>query len=381
MEFTKYVEPPGRFHLWTALVILSATLARKVYKPRGLFTLYPNLYVGLIGPTGIGKSTAAEIGVNHFGETIKSSGSEVMTGKITSWYLYDWFGQMSQGSNPAVALIFSSELKTLLGDLNKAELVAMLTDIYGCPEDREYRTKTHDIIRLQEVYLNLLVCSTPEWLTLGISADDISGGFTGRFIYVCEEKTERSFPFPEDFYGATEIKEAKEVLVEDLARIATLEGPVIFTDEAVAKYTMWYSDRMKELTEERLIGYYSRKRDHMMKVAMLLSVAEGDSLVVTEGHLDLAQEILTKTEENMMVAFRGIVDDPVLRYRDLVMRQVKDRGEVMMSELLARNTTRLDEEGLRKVLNTLQAEGKLVWGADQDRDKHGRAKFKVRWTG
>ena len=379
MEFTKFVEPPGKFHLWTALSILSATLGRRVYMRRGLFTLFPNLYVGLIGPTGLGKSTAGEIGIDHFGPTILNSGSEIMRGKVTSWYLYEWFGQMSQAGMSSIFYLFSSELKTLLGDLNKSELVAMLTDIYGCPSNAEYRTKTHGIIKLKNVYPNLLICSTPEWMTLGISADDVSGGFPGRFIYVCETRTERNFPFPEDFYGVSEVEENKGILMEDLSQIATLEGPVILTDEAKARYTMWYVDRMKVVMDERLRGYFSRKRDHLLKVATLVAVAEGDSLVITDKHLETAESILKGTEGNMVMAFKGIVEDPVLKFRETVLDQVRAEKETTVDKLLRMNSTRLDLESLRRVLDTLSGEGRLKW-EPTGQDKHGRARWVVKFT-
>lgn len=379
MELTKYVEPPGRFHLWTALTILASSLRRNVYMKRGLFTLFPNLYVALVGPTGLGKSISAEIGMDHFGSTLQDAGTEVMRGKITSWYLYEWFGQMSQSGKPAVAHIFSSELRTLLGDLNKSELVAMLTDIYGCPNDADYRTKSYGVIKLQQVYINLLVCSTPEWLTTGISTDDVSGGFTGRFIYVCSDKTEREFPFPEDFYNPAETEQMKGILREDLEKIGNISGPIIIEQDAKAKYSAWYKTRMKEFKDERLVGYYARKRDHILKIGMLLSVSEGDSLVMTTQHLDLAHDVLGSAEKHMMLAFRGIVGDPVLKYRETVLGQIRKMKTVSLSELLGRNQTRVDVDGLKKILETLSAEGRVVWKSEGI-DKHGRVMYVVRLT-
>ena len=364
LEYTRFVEPPGIFHIWSGLTVIASALARKVYMPRGLFKIYPNLYVALVGPTGIGKSTAADIAVRDSKHVLEESGIDIMRGKITSWYLYDWFGTKSGSGAPATALIFASELKTLLGDVNKQELVALLTDLYGCPDDDEYRTKSYGVLRLRDVYLNLLVCSTPEWLTLGISHDDISGGFTGRFIYVCAEHTERSFPFPEDFYGIDEIDKLREVLAHDLSEIAQLEGHVILTDEAKAMYVDWYGTRFDDIEDERMYGYYARRRDHLLKIGALMSIAEGDSLIVTEQHLRTALAILKRAEKTMMLAFAGVVSDPLLKHRELVLGQIKDAGEISRQELLRLNTTRLDLEGLTRLIDTLCAEGRIVCRLD-----------------
>ncbi len=360
LEFTRFQESPGKFHLWCALTLLSTALARKVWRERGFFKLYPNLYVGLIGPTGMGKSAAAEIGVNTFRGAIE--GCDIIRGKVTSWYLYQWLGTAALENRPAVCTILASELKTLLGDINKMELVALLTDLYTCPDFTEYRTKTEGTVELKDVYLNVLACSTPEWLTLGLNENDVSGGFTGRFVYVCEDETKRSFPFPEDFYEEFRLDENKERLYADLQHIATLEGKVVITEEAKAKYVDWYSTRKEHSQDkdERLVGYYSRKRDHLLKVAILISVAEGDSLVVTAQHIAVAQSILKVAEEKMVLAFKGVVSDPALRFRETVLDQVMKEGVVTRKELLRRNANRMDKDMLMRILESLQAEDRVA---------------------
>jgi len=65
LDYTDGHESTKRIRLWTCLSILAAVLERKVWVHRGYYTLFPNLYVFIIGKSGlIKKSTSTAIGVN-----------------------------------------------------------------------------------------------------------------------------------------------------------------------------------------------------------------------------------------------------------------------------------------------------------------------------
>ena len=55
-------ECPRIFHRWTAISCVAALLGRSVAIPFGHSSIYPNLYVMLMGPPGTRKSTAIKIG-------------------------------------------------------------------------------------------------------------------------------------------------------------------------------------------------------------------------------------------------------------------------------------------------------------------------------
>ena len=63
LRFTTFQEAPEKFHLWTALSTIASAVRRSVCLPRGYFNIYPNLYVAIVGPTGITKTTSADIGI------------------------------------------------------------------------------------------------------------------------------------------------------------------------------------------------------------------------------------------------------------------------------------------------------------------------------
>jgi len=324
---------------------------------RGFFKLFPNLYVALVGPTAITKTTAADIGVNIL-DTVAPH--EVLRGKSTSWYLLDWLGKRSAAKQSCVCTLYSGEMKHLLGDLNKAELVTLLTDAYTCPDKTNFNTKTKGKIPINEVCFNILACSTPEWLTTGTTLDEIHGGFTGRFVYVYADVEKCNSPFPEDFFDA-KIRALRDDLIDDLRIISTVHGNFIITDQAKADYTIWYKDRKAECTDERLAGYFGRKRDLVLKVSMLLSVAKDNSLVIDESTLKLAWKLLSKNEEQMGNAFSGVVDDPALKYKDTIVVQLarSPNQEMFKSTLLKANWHKFDSVILDRIITNL-VDAKMV---------------------
>jgi len=351
LEYTAFQEAPAKFHLWTGLSTIASVVKRNVRLPRGYFDIFPNLYVALVAPSGFTKTSAADIAIG-FLKQVKNT--ELIEEKVTSWYILKYFDELTNKKGECCVTLYAPEMKTFLGDLNKAELVAMLTSFYGCPSSSSFRTKGDGVASFKNICMNLLACSTPEWLTLGTTTDEIAGGFTGRFVYVFEDIPERSFAFPEDFI-TPKTQALKQDLVDDLQEISRIKGDFVLTDQAKADYLIWYSTREKECTDEILKGYYARKRDLVFKIAMLLSMAQDDSLLIDEQILATTWSILTQIETKMQAAFSGIVDDPALRYQDSIISQLakSPRQELSRAQILKKNWNKFDGQILDRILNKL----------------------------
>jgi len=352
IDYTSFQEAPESFHTWVGLSILASTTKRNIYLPRGYFNIFPNLYIALVAPSGFSKSSAANIGANTILSQIKEV--DLLKEKLTSWFLLDYFDQLTKAKGECCVTIYAPEMRNFLGDLNKTEIVTLLTSFYECPDSPAYRTKGGGVLQFKDVCINLLACSTPEWLTLGTTTDEIAGGFTGRFVYVYEESTTRSFPFPEDFI-TSRVTDIRQDLITDLNEIKNLKGQFVITDQAKAEYIVWYINRKDECRDERLVSYYERKRDLVFKVAMLLSISQDDSLVIDEDILHSTWKILAQLETNMSKAFSGVVDDPALKYKDFVVAQIaKEPGmEITRSALLRKNWNKFDGQILDRIVTNL----------------------------
>jgi hypothetical protein len=351
IQYTQYQEAPEKIHTWIGLSVLASAVRRNVYLPRGYWNIFPNLYVAVVAPTGFSKTSAADIGVGLL-DGVKDI--DVMKEKLTSYFLLDYFDKLTKSKGECCVTLYAPEMRNFLGDLNKTELVTALTSYYGCPSATDYRTKGGGILKFKNLCINLLACSTPEWLTLGTTTDEIAGGFTGRFVYVFEDTTPRSFPFPEDFISQ-DLIDLRQLLIDDLNHIATLTGEFIITDQAKAEYIQWYTNRTKTPVDERLLGYHGRKRDLVFKLAMLLSLSQDDTLVIDEDILHNTFNLLARLELKMLNAFAGVVDDPTLKYKDMVVSQLaRASGQTMSrAEMLRKNWTKLSPQVLDAIISNL----------------------------
>jgi len=335
--------------LWVFLHILAGVVGRKVYLNKFYYKLYPNLYVALVGPSAtVKKTTAGDIGTG-----IITTIPDVyhIRGKITAWEFFSELGNLCAKYNTAAVTVYAAEAKNLFGDLGKAELVTLLTDMYTCPDHFTYRTIKHGIVNIDNVFINLLICSTPEWLVTGTTIDEIAGGWTGRFIYVFEESCDRSFAFPEDFI-TPELTALRQDIIDDLNEAAKAQGEFAITSQAKAEYLLWYNKRKDEWVDERLMGYYGRKPDMVWKVAMLLSLTQDNSLVIDESTLHVAWQTLSDLEANMAKALAHVVEDPALRYKDLVISFIlaSPGRRATRREILRKFWSRFDQDVLDRVM-------------------------------
>ena len=330
---------------------------------RGFYTLYPNLYTCLVSPSGVGmKSTARDIGIDIMEKACPDV--TVMRGKLTIPYLVDWM-QTAIAKNPegnSEVTIYAREFKVFTkGIVSDSSLIEDLTDLYDCNPKWDYRTKTQGIYQLKRPCINIQACSTPEWLTTGSAADVIGGGFSSRLLPITITRDKKLISWPEK----TVVELALEgVLIEDLQSISKLNGVFFVTDSAKKYFDQWYQVKEKyKKDDERLKGYYSKKHDMVLKLAMILSVSIDDNMTVDVNHIEAALAMLGQIETNMSFAYTGVAWGETAKYNDKVLQKIKDAGEegIMHSELMRAFHFCMDGESLRKVIGTLRVERRIEW--------------------
>jgi hypothetical protein len=323
LAYTRNQASPPLFHLWTIIAVIAGILRRNVWINRGgYYMLYPNLYTVLVAPTGrCMKSTAASIGVKLLR---KIEGVNIMHEKITPEGLISYMsGEMSDGpalpwkksSGPKMTVkiegksvkfkeecncfVFAPELSVFLGGVSyTGGLVELLTSLYEGKDQWEYRTKSRGELILKNVNLNLFGASNPEWLAKGLSEDAFGGGFMGRTIYIFQNEGKKvAWPTkPED------MEELEARIVNDLLKINSLEGEFHVTDEARDFYTKWYDNYNPDFNN-RMSGFFERKPDHLLKLAMIIAVSKSDKLEITLSHMQAALKMLEEVEKVMPSAF------------------------------------------------------------------------------
>lgn len=344
LEYTKHQESTRKIHKWTAISIIAAAMERKVCLDLGYFTVFPNLYIFIIGESGVvRKSTSTGIGVELLRELEHLN---MMSERVTAASLLQQFEEARleyktpHGKETQSAVYaYASELKVFLDEVF-GPISQLLTTFYDCtPYDSSkpwvYKRKTEEDLEIYGPCLNILGASTQSWLAQAIPATEMEGGFSSRVIFVVEkENPEKYVAWPE---LRPEIAAIRPKLIEDLQQIHALRGKFKKTQAAHDYYEKWYIEFKKSIahkTDARFKGYYGRKPTTVVKLAMILSVAEGNALTFDVSHIKSALDLLDELERNMFEAFgangRNKLADGIQKVVELV--TLLDRGQGVLQQ-------------------------------------------------
>lgn len=337
MTYTSGQESPGIFHYWTGVSILAFTLARSCWVDMSHFKIYPNMFLVLVGPTGVGKSTASNIGIKLF----KKAFPEVFItrGKVTIAKMIEDMGAVFTETGTARACIYASEFKVFTQSIqSNSSIIEDLTDLYECPDDWDYRTKNAGVVALENVCINILAASIPEWIGTTSGAQFTETGFSARILYIGSPYSDRCFHKPFLPPGGEQMYHD---MISDLQHIATtLTGEYRITKEADKYHETWYRElknhkRMARVNE-KLRGYEFRKDAHMLKTAMLLKAAISDDMTLDVPDLQRAVHALDNIQKGILVAYQSIAYTPleaaISKIEDMI--KISDEGIVSHRTIL-----------------------------------------------
>lgn len=320
-EYTRHSEPPLTFHFWTGVWTVAGALRRRVWRDEEYFQWTPNFYIVFVGPAGIvNKSTTINIGKRileavdgiYFGP---DSGSWQGLGAALEGALQNFeYPPNSKEYTPMCAVsLAASELGTFLRP-DDEQYISFLTDVW----DGKKGTYIHKLkhvagANIQNPWLNIIGATTPAWVQRNIKASMIGEGLLSRVIFVYGDKKRNLVALPSQRI-TTEDRAMRVKLIEDLQHIATLCGE--FDYEAKVKVPSGWMDtwylkhfngaRARSMTSDRYDAYLARKQTHMVKLAMVLSVAKRDDLIIYQTDLEEAEAILTESEGAMIRVFEAI---------------------------------------------------------------------------
>lgn len=309
LRYNENNEAPKPFIEWTAVSVLAAVLQRKAFLQWGYLTFYPNLYVVLVGPSGVRKGTAMTEGSKFLRELGIKMAAEATTREALIQQL-----RMSSESEVdlltgqvdmhASLTVYAQELVVFLGH-NNMQLLSDLTDWYDCRDIWTYRTKTQGSDDIFGVWVNLIGATTPQIIQNALPRDAIGGGLTSRMIFVYASKKEKRVSFP--FLDADTLK-LRDDLAFDLEMIKSYRGMFQPTESFLRRWDDWYMGQDTQPPfrgNPNLEGYVERRGNHILKLSLIMSAATTDTMELTAEHLDMAIDLLGRTESGMEHVFAG----------------------------------------------------------------------------
>jgi len=269
--------------------MLAAALKRQVWMSRGFYKLYPNIYVLMVAESAkLRKSAAADLGLDIIVEAVPDL--YYITDRTTP----EGIVQHMNRSKTLIAdktnirmdshiLIAADELANLFGfDRQMASRMAIfLTRTYMAPGRYLHTTSKDGQTELHNLYPTVIACTEPR--NLKVLPEEAIGGLVGRIIFVTSNERRKVIAWPELDDANVGLRRN---IVEDLYTISTMQGEMTPTQKAKDFFTDWYNSlAMSTSNDPRLDAFQARCHDTALKIAMLLSVARSDNMVLEVSHV------------------------------------------------------------------------------------------------
>lgn len=353
-QYTAINEAPQEFHVWVALGTIMGATGRKISIPMAHFNIFTNMYIVLVGPPATRKTTALNIGQKLLREV---SGVNLGPDATTAAAIVQEMSQLPKEGDQAIT-VYSGELGTLLSEGDPV-LIDMLTDLFDCKDNWRKKTVGRGNETIARPWLNFMAATTQAWLGDNLPETAVRGGFVSRVLFVFSDKIELRSPMPRE---TQQMRDLRDLLINDLKHIASLNGEFVLSPEAADLYENWYMDRSRfpAITDARSEGYYARKHIHVLKVAMALSLAEKDELVLEARDIRAALAFLGEIETGMARTFSAVGRNELAVLIERVKVLVAQSGGTIPYKRLAQRTYQdLPKEELDKVIDQLVAMGEV----------------------
>ncbi len=303
--YHSFYEIPRNFIYWAAIALLGAVVNRKVHFRHGDIIIHGNVYVMLVSPQGISKSTPCDFARRFFklacpdyyiGASTQSA-EDIVSTMAKPDFARAYTDENGQPTELRVYSFFINEFKNFVA-YAPSRMLAFLTDIYDRVDSFDSSTIKRGVESITNPCLNILACENPQWLINNLKNDVVSGGFSRRIIYVYEmERSE-----PKAFIDLTPAAvDARDRIVQHLVAARSVVGQFKWSNDGRKWYEPWYNNKQRNLPNNPLMaGYVGTKHVQLFKVAMLLDAASTKPMfLLTAELLERALAFLNIIEENM----------------------------------------------------------------------------------
>lgn len=344
VDYSDHIESPKFMRFWAGVGAIAGALRRKVWIDQFYFKWSPNFFIIFVAPPGVvTKSTTADLAMDLLREV---PGIHFGPNNITWQALVGAFAKASEHFplneefHPMSAItLVSRELGSLLNPKDQ-DLVNLFIELWDGSRKYEKETKMSGNDIVEAPWVNLLGATTPTWIAENMPASMIGGGFVSRCIFLYAEEKAKYVAYPGDNLPAG-IGLLREYLVQDLEHISiTLCGEYKISREAKDWGKDWYETMWKDAREryddEQVMGYLARKQTHVHKLAMVLSAAKSDNLVIQLDELVLAEGMLQDIEMDMAKVFAKIGKSPLSTQTDKLLGILRRQEELAYEDLLRR---------------------------------------------
>lgn len=277
----KEFESPISFVYWAALTSISAVMKDQVWLDKYLYKLYPNIYVMFHADSGVKKSPPVNMAKNL---VKRVNNTHIITGRSSIQGILKDMGTAETRPGGIIAskscvFICSAELTSSLVEDKAATTI--LTDLFDRQNNEgQWRSLLKmESFELKNPTVTMLTATNEAHSSDFFTGKDIHGGYIGRTFIIYEPKSKviNSLMFPPE--KIPNLDEDAKYLKE----LAKLKGPFQMDESTRKFFDSWYKDfRVSIENSEDKTGTLNRFDDSVLKVAMLISLANKPELIITK---------------------------------------------------------------------------------------------------
>jgi hypothetical protein len=367
-EVLPEVETPYSWLYWSLIYSISSSAANNHYllSFKGNFTYYPNVYIILLGESGLGKAFGITLAKKLLTE---ADITRVISGRSSIQAIVQELSQTQ--SAPGKAPITDSRGAIINGELSTAiisdpDALTILTDLFDSNDNPNWtnRLKGDGKEKLKNPYITCLFGSSPAHFYDKIPQANIEGGYISRNLIIYEEQRSKDVdPLDEEEDDKTDkvdkfISIIAPKYVPHLREIAKRVKTRLIPNEAARKiYNTWRREwRNNQAIYNDRTGFINRVPDHVIKVAMCLCLSRYEfSNIIIESDMLEAIEKVTLLVYASKKTSEGTGIDPLAQATKRVIDFLisAESNEMSRKDLLVAGYGNFDPVSLDRIIDTL----------------------------
>lgn len=381
LQHCEHVETPRAWLWWSLVTAISAVSANYHLRTlKGAVLYKPNLYVMLLGESGLGKG----FGVNLCKLLVqKADSTRVIAGRSSIQAIVSELAKAKTNANGKPPIMDSRGF-VVNGELSSAiiadvDALSILTDLY----DGHYNPEWDNLLKvsgrekLKQPYITTLFGSSPDHFYDSIPTANIGGGYVARNLIIYEEKRYQNVDLLDDVNEHSVDDLVNGLIVPTYApyleKISEGSGKIGYDSLARDRFNLWRTGWRNNQQKERT-GFFNRVPDHVLKTAMCLCLARYDNdLRITDRDIEISIEKVTGLVYSNKIAGTARTNEPLANHSQTIVNLLIRAKDNQLSRKAILNKAYpfgiCDTVTVDKIIDTLLAMG---W-VERDRINTGTA--------
>lgn len=305
MEYTSSFPTTQRFNLWCCLAAIGGAIQRRSWVVTAGRPLFPNTFILLISPPGIGKSDAIRTVRDIWRQFVNLPvAPQSMTGKgIVDQLASDNTQQTltldGEKYTFSSLLIPAAELGTLIQEYDLTQ-ISIMNELYDCNENYAERTRGGGFLEIERPHISMIMGTQPKYLSYVFPEAAFGMGLTSRIIMIYDDAATEL-----DLFGTEgPSQELFKKLVDHFRPIASMKGPFSVSDEAKKFIQQQHHEGIPPKPDSvKLAHYNTRRTSHMLKLSMIFGAARHRKPAIEVEDVQNAITVMLEAETRMEDVF------------------------------------------------------------------------------